>query len=408
MSPRASIYTRLSTTSVLSSIFVAVSAFPISRIIDIWGRTKGFILMLFICTLGLILTAACTNVETYVFYGVGYSGLNFVISIIVADMTQPQNRMIAYGINSTPSIATTFAGPSIAESFLTLALGNGLLVLSPSFFLWSIPLAAIVSTNEKARRLGTIAPRAASGRTWAQSFIHYAIEVDAIGLFLIIIGFALVLLPFTLAASAINGWRNWLYYSHACSRCYPLPHFAAGRNGCVFESAYTYLHRLVHVHRTDRTGRFKWMGIAAVPVSTLATAYMIYFRHPGVLINWVVMRQLLIALSGGCLFMAEQVAVMAAVSHQEIAAVLALEGVFSDIGVSIGEAISGATWTNVLPKKLAEYLPEDQQANLAEIYGAAFRRLLIAGVCFMPIAFISVFWRDIELKKVHQTKGMIF
>lgn len=54
-----------STTSVLSSVIGGVSKFPIAKIIDIWGRVEGFILMTFLCTIGLIMMAACKNVETY-------------------------------------------------------------------------------------------------------------------------------------------------------------------------------------------------------------------------------------------------------------------------------------------------------------------------------------------------------
>ena len=55
----------ISTVSVLSSVIGGVSKFPIAKILDVRGRIEGFILMTCFCTLGLILTAACTNVETY-------------------------------------------------------------------------------------------------------------------------------------------------------------------------------------------------------------------------------------------------------------------------------------------------------------------------------------------------------
>lgn len=40
------------TTSVMSSIIGAVAKLPIAKIIDIWGRTEGYILMVFLATLG--------------------------------------------------------------------------------------------------------------------------------------------------------------------------------------------------------------------------------------------------------------------------------------------------------------------------------------------------------------------
>lgn len=42
----------LSTTTVMSSIIGAVAKLPIAKIIDIWGRAEGYILMVLLCTLG--------------------------------------------------------------------------------------------------------------------------------------------------------------------------------------------------------------------------------------------------------------------------------------------------------------------------------------------------------------------
>lgn len=53
------------TTQTLSSIVAGCSKLPIAKILDIWGRVEGFILMTALCTLGLVLMAACKNVETY-------------------------------------------------------------------------------------------------------------------------------------------------------------------------------------------------------------------------------------------------------------------------------------------------------------------------------------------------------
>jgi MFS family permease len=63
------------TTSVMSSIIGGLTTLPLSKILDIWGRPQGFLLMVIILTLGLIMMAACNNVKTYaaaqVFYWVG-------------------------------------------------------------------------------------------------------------------------------------------------------------------------------------------------------------------------------------------------------------------------------------------------------------------------------------------------
>lgn len=180
------------------------------------------------------------------------------------------------------------------------------------------------------------------------------------------------------------------------------------------------------------TGRFKWLGLVAVPISALATGLLIYFRHPGTPVGYIVMTQIFSAFSGGTLVMAEQLAAMSAVPHNEVAVVLALEGLFTSIGGSIGQSISGAIWTNLMPGKLLEYLPAEEKGNASRIYGSldvqlsypigsvardaiiqaygyVQRRMLIAGVCFMPLALGCVLlWRNIDVKGKQQTRGVVF
>lgn len=42
----------LSTTSIMSSIIGAVAKLPVAKIIDIWGRAEGYIMMVTLTTLG--------------------------------------------------------------------------------------------------------------------------------------------------------------------------------------------------------------------------------------------------------------------------------------------------------------------------------------------------------------------
>jgi|SRR5690606_23673837 len=66
----------LATTSVMSSLIGGLTKLPLAKIIDIWGRPHGYLLMVITLTVGLIMMAACQNVETYaaaqVFYWLGY------------------------------------------------------------------------------------------------------------------------------------------------------------------------------------------------------------------------------------------------------------------------------------------------------------------------------------------------
>lgn len=122
---------------------------------------------------------------------------------------------------------------------------------------------------------------------------------------------------------------------------------------------------------------------------------------------------------------------MAATSHQYIAVVLAIEGMFSSIGGAIGSTVAGAIWTGVFPERLARYLPAEELGNLALIYGdintqlsypvgtetrAAIQRaygdaqrfMLIAASSILVLAVGSVLvWRDINVKHFKQVKGTV-
>lgn len=57
--------------SLLNVIYIvgdAMSAamfIPLSKIVDVWGRAEGFLIMTFFATLGLVLMAVCTNLPTF-------------------------------------------------------------------------------------------------------------------------------------------------------------------------------------------------------------------------------------------------------------------------------------------------------------------------------------------------------
>ena len=95
---------------------------------------------------------------------------------------------------------------------------------------------------------------------------------------------------------------------------------------------------------------------------------MIHFRQPNQDIGYIVMCQVFIALGGGAVVITEQLAAMAATSHQYVAVVLAVEAMFAYIGGAVGDTIASAMWTGIFPGKLREFLPEGKKADYLLIY----------------------------------------
>ena len=172
--------------------------------------------------------------------------------------------------------------------------------------------------------------------------------------------------------------------------------------------------------------------MAAVPIACLSTALLIHFRTPDTYIGYIIMCQILKAVSGGTVIICEQLAVMAAVPHNDITVMLALVALTSSVGRSVGEALSGGIWTNQLPGLLERYLPDEEQDNATYIYGSLSiqlgyewgsaardaivhaygdiqRHMVIAGACFMPLALACVLlWKNVNVAKTKQTQGHVF
>jgi MFS family permease len=480
-------------TSIFSSLIGGLFKLPLAKILDIWGRPHGLIVMIICLTIGLVMMAACNNVETYaagqVFYWVGYNGISYTISIFIADTSALKNRALMFAFAASPYIITVWIGGPLANAFYDgpgFRWGFGAFAIINPFI--CMPLLALFFINyRKARALGLI-PDRKSNRTWWQTIKYYTIEFDLAGLFLITAGLALFLLPFSLYARQADQWRSpmliaffivgglllialALYEKFIAPKTFIPYELLMDRTvlgacilaGVLFISFYiwdSYFSSFLQVvNGLDMTkssyimniysigscfwslvvgllirvtGRFKWLALYfGVPVTMLGVGLMAAFRQPDVNIGYLIMCQIFIAVAGGTLVICEQMAVMAATTHQYIAVVIAIEGMFSNVGGAIGSTVAGAIWNGVFPQRLAEYLPAESQANLTSIvaslptqlsypigsptriaiqhaYGDAQRIMIIASTVIQIASLISVIvWRDIKVTDFKQVKGRV-
>lgn len=185
------------------------------------------------------------------------------------------------------------------------------------------------------------------------------------------------------------------------------------------------------------TGNFKWIGMTGVPITLLGTCLLIPFRTPSTNPGVLAFTQVLVGLGTGIFATCGQLAVMAPVTHQQIAVVNALWGLFGGFGSSIGYSIAGAMWNSITPAELEKRLPEGSKDQARAIFGdislqmsfadgtperdavvGAYahsqRLMVIAGACFIPLCIASIFiWKNINVKKLEeeqgkQTKGLVF
>jgi hypothetical protein len=117
------------------------------------------------------------------------------------------------------------------------------------------------------------------------------------------------------------------------------------------------------------TARFKYICLFfGAPLMILGSGLMIYFRGADHGIGYVVMCQVFIAFAGGTLVIGEDMAVMAAGGREGTPMMLALIGLFSNIGGAIGLAVGAAIYNNVFVSTLTAQLPDNLKANATQIY----------------------------------------
>jgi len=484
--------------SVMSTALAGCIPLATSKFIDVFGRVEGFFLMLLIVLVGMAIKAACNNVQTYVaghvLYWAGHIGVLYVTDVMAADITSLKNRMIIFTINGTPRIASGFAGPAIADQFLKR--GNWRWAFGTFIFVFiacSLPATGIMMFMYRKAKAAGVITKEKSNRTVMQSIKYHFIQFDVVGIILIMAAFCLFLLPFTLNAYAPNGWKTpyiiamivlgillfpvfvfweakltpvpflqWKYLKEPTiiGSCllYGIMFISIFIWNAYFQSYLLVVHRQSVVHAgyilnsfslasstfsplvawfISWSGNFKWTAYSGVPIVILGTALLIPFRTPDANPGVLAFTQVLVGLGTGIFATCAQLAVMVPVTHQEIAAVNAIWGLFGSFGSSIGFAIAGAMWNNILPAQLYERLPEASKVNSTLIFGKiseqlvfldgtperdavvgayqhVMRLMVITGVCLVPFCMASIYlWKNINVRKLEeekgkQTKGTVF
>ncbi|CAI7641460.1 unnamed protein product [Penicillium glandicola] len=413
----------------LGDVFAAATYLPVAKIMDVWGRAEGFLLMVICTTIGLILMATCHTFEMYcaanVFYYVGFYGMEYAVDVMTADVSTLRNRAFAYAFTSSPYIITAFAGPKVANQFYYLVSWQwGIGCWAIAVPVVAAPLYIILKCNlHKAEKEGYRIKRP-SGRTVLESIRHWTIEFDAFGVFLFTAGLVLFELPFDLAdyapdkwasgyiiAMLVIGfsmlfffaiWERWLapvplfewrlltnrtivgavlldatyQLSNYCWSYYFTSWLQVNNDLSITTSNYIVnifdmvsgLLLLGMGWLIRRVGRYKWTLYIALPLYLLAQGLMIHFRQPNMNVGYQVMCQIFLSIGGATFILVEQIAILAAVDHQHVATALAVLNVVGTIGDSAGLTISTVIWQNTYMKALLRYLPESAMPNLNNIY----------------------------------------
>lgn len=325
-----------------------------------------------------------------------------------------------------PYVITTWVGGPVAQSVLTgpgwrWAFGIFTIIIPVVV----IPLAILVLYNDrKARKQGLLEP---TKITWSAAAIKkFCVDIDLVGIMILVSGMALFLLPFSLWSYQAKKWESPMiigmlvagfvlliafpiwekFYAPVTFIPYKLlldrTVFFAGimfvfvyfnsavwgsffgsmlqvnwnlnvRNASYVQSIYRVVSCfwcLVAVGPAVRiTGRFKWTAVYfALPIDILAIGLMIHFRVPGTSVGFIVLTQILTAVAGGTIVIAGEMAMMAPSDHQHIAVIIAVLNLFCSIGSAVGSSVSSAIWTGTFYNNLTKHVPAG--VNIKDIYAS--------------------------------------
>ncbi|UZP39143.1 hypothetical protein NXS19_006959 [Fusarium pseudograminearum] len=448
-----------------------VTNLSIAKTLDVFGRPQGFMFCAIIATIGLIMSAACNNVEAYaasqVFYTVGINGVGYSLSVFIADTTSLRNRGLVQSICASPNIITAWIGGPIATAFLNGAGWRWAFgmesILVPVV---TIPLFSLFMVHYQRAKSQGLMPNRESKGSFLDATRYYIREFDLVGLLSLSTGVALFLLPFNLYTMQAKGFGSpmiicffvfgilLLIFFGIWERFFAKVSFIPWRflldrtvtGACLLSFSMfcstgiwsLYLTSILQVVNDLSVTNASYI-VSAYTVGGFLFAILIgwilsytgnFGYHPS--IGYIVMSQLILAVGSGSIMITAEIAILAAVSEQQYFAVaIALVSMCSSIGQAVGLTVSSAIWQDVIPRKLAEYLPAEDLPNLPIIaadivtqlsfpvgsptrlaiqhaYGDAHRLLFIAGTVVWVLGFIgTAMWKNINIKNIKQTKGRV-
>ncbi|KAI0541770.1 major facilitator superfamily domain-containing protein [Xylaria digitata] len=193
-----------------STIAFGVVKLPIAKLSNIIGRGYTLAITILLYTISYILMASASDIVSYaagmVLYKIGQSGTNAMAAVIISDLTSLRWRGLALGASYFPYLITPWVSGFIVDSVVSgigWRWGIGMFAILMPFGA-SVIIGTLIHYQHKAKKAGLIAPK----NTTIHSFFS---DIDLGGVTLFVTGFALFLLPITIAGSLQDGWGTpWI------------------------------------------------------------------------------------------------------------------------------------------------------------------------------------------------------
>lgn len=392
-----------------------------AKIADVIGRGETYFLVILLYILSYILCAASSTYGTYaagyMFHILGQSCLNTMNDILIADITTARWRGFAVAVSFAPFLVMPWVSAFICQSVVDgigWRWGIGMLaILLP--FSASFILFTLLWYQRKAKKIGIVS-------TQKLSLYGFFSLVDAGGLFLLIAGFAMVLLPLTLAGTAPQAWKTpWIaamiavggvllialpFYEKymAVHPIMPL-HWFNNRtinltlacqiiDSLAFRITHVYLYTwavighnysvrdATFLNMTNgvvgvlsgivaggimyRYRKYKWAVMFGAVIRTIGYGMMMRWRTIGTSTAEMFIIQFIQGFGSGFISIPTFVVATVSVSHKELAQMTAFAVCVQTIGSSIGAAIAGGIYTGTFKSQLANELGPGASQSLID------------------------------------------
>ncbi|KAF2827277.1 putative transporter [Ophiobolus disseminans] len=417
-------HSTLATVNVLRGV-VAAAAYPlVARLSDVFGRLPMVIMSIMFYILGTIIDAKSQNVQSFsagaVIYQVGFTAVILLVEVVIADITPLKSRLLALYIPTLPLLVNTWISGEVGEAVLKVttwqwAIGMWAFIIAGAsvpliLSLW-LPYRRIKNADrlvEHQSPFNKIGPR----RLAVALFWH----LDVVGILLLIIIFAGILVPFTIAGRNPDQWREakvitplvfglflipvWLWWEHRWARASLLPfrllkdRAVWGALGIAFmlqfcftlQNNFLYTVLIVAFDESNKSairinGLYSFCSVltgVSLGVVVLHLRYLKPFIVAGTLFflpafgvlfyvrggseisshAGAIGAQVFLGFAGGFFPYPAQTLIQAATRHEHLAIITALYLATFNIGSAFGSAVSGAIWTQTLVPTLRRHLPD--------------------------------------------------
>ncbi|KAG2753577.1 MFS general substrate transporter [Suillus brevipes Sb2] len=217
----------ISSITVAQSLIVAVGKPVIAKVADVSSRGTAYVGVLIFYVLGYAVIASAPNVGTIaggiVLYAVGYTGLQLLTQIIIADITTLAWRGLVVSLVSAPFLVNAFIGSNISSAVIEhigWRWGYGMFAilvpisLAPLIItlLWAErkakKLALLDSPKPRARSVSVSTSPSLKHESTLARFLRSAEQLDLVGLVLLGFAVSLTLLPLTISQTVNGQWKN--------------------------------------------------------------------------------------------------------------------------------------------------------------------------------------------------------